>query len=104
MAEIIMGLKVIFQHDTSQTNFVEYAFNILFSSFDCSIITQNDTNFPDDARVIFVSYGKDIPRSVCKNHLHIFADSTFWENLGRPQSLPRSPLHRFPLRDLQLNP
>src|SRR5262245_56879766 len=98
----MMVSKIIFHHDIIQTDWVEYAFNILCSSLDCDIATQNSMSSSDDAAIIFVSYGLNIPVSIYRNHLHIFADVSFWENLGQPESLPISPMYRFPLCDLQL--
>jgi uncharacterized protein DUF7033 len=97
-----MGLKVIFYHDMGHDEWVKYGLNILCSSLDCQIIMQNSTTFPSDADTLFISYGVDIPLTSYKNHLHIFANLAFWSNLGKPESLPRTPLHRFHLHDLQL--
>jgi hypothetical protein len=65
---------------------------------------ENDISSINDIDVVFVSYGLEIPRSVHRNHLHIFADASFWENFGKPNSLPRSPVYRFSLKDLQVKP
>jgi hypothetical protein len=102
MERFIMALKIIFHYDITWNEWIEYAFNILCSSLDCTVAIRDSTNFSDDTEVIFVSYGMDIPLSTYKNHLHIFADSSFWSYLGKPKSLPRSPMYRFSLCDLRL--
>jgi hypothetical protein len=99
-----MGLKLVFHHNMPHVNWIEYAFGILCSSLDCNILTQNTNNLSDETGIIFISYGVDIPPSTYRNHLHIFADFSFWGNLGKPESLPKFPMYRFPLDDLQVKP
>lgn len=97
-------MTIVFYHNSKYEEAVEYAFRILSSSLDCHVIIEKELNFLDNQDAIVVSYGATIPLNIQQKHLHIFADLSFWENLGKPQSLPRSPLHRFPLKDLNLMP
>ena len=95
-------MKILFFHNNMYPEAVEYAFSILSSCFDCDVVMEKELNIPDNQDVIVVSYGSDIPLSIKQNHLHIFADSSFWENFRKPQSLPKDPIYRFSLQDLHL--
>src|SRR3972149_3641496 len=99
-----MRVTIAFYHDNAYTNAVEYAFNVLSSSLDCNIGTDSQLGTPGNQNVILVSYGRDVPSSAHENHLHISADLSFWDNFGKPESLPRLPLYRCGLQELQLTP
>ena len=93
-------VKILFCHDLRHKIEIEYAFRILASSLDCELVTNTDSGFYDDT--CLVSYGYNIPVKTCRNHLHICADPSFWDNFLHPESLPKEPIHRFSLQSLRI--
>jgi len=95
-------MRIIFYHDLPHAKEVDYAFKILSSFIDCELSTGENIQIYGEADEIVVSYGYRIPSKIHTNHLHIFADPSYWDNFHKPESLPTAPIRRFSLQDLQL--
>ena len=95
-------MRIFFSYDLPYAGEVEYAFRILCSCIACDLITNETAESYDEADEIVVSYGYRIPSKIHTNHLHIFADPSYWDNFHKPESLPTAPIRRFSLQDLQL--
>jgi hypothetical protein len=97
-----MRVRITFCHDSEHVEPVEYAFKILSSELDCDRDIKRAHEVLDQDTDIVISYGREIPSKTCKNQLHIYSDSTFWGLFGKQASLPRHPMYKPALRDLQL--
>src|SRR3990172_8104337 len=99
-----MGMTIAFCHNNTYAEAVEYTFVILSSSLDCNLVVKKEFTISSEMESVVVSYGPEIPSNIGQNHLHIFADLSFWENFGKPESFPKVPMYRIPLRQLELTP
>jgi len=96
--------RITFCHDSEHAEAVEYAFSILSSGLDCDVDIKRTCEVINDQTDIVISYGREIPSNTHKNQLHICPDPSFWGSFGKQASLPKYPMHRLPLQDLQLKP
>lgn len=95
--------RITFCHDSEHAEAVEYAFNILSSGLDCDRDIKRAYEVLDKETDIVVSYGREIPAKTCKNQLHVYSDPSFWGAFREQASVPKHPMHKLALRDLQLD-
>jgi hypothetical protein len=76
---------------------VEYIFNLILSIYgiDYSIVPYEQLSTVKQPITLMISYGKQEPDTILKNHIHIY-ESEFWgENYLKKASMPSTPLKTF---------
>ncbi|WP_447979323.1 DUF7033 domain-containing protein [Candidatus Nitrospira bockiana] len=92
---------LVLQYDGPHKAAVEYGMRILASSLACRVVSR-EGSIPADDESVVVSYGGEVPARAGRKHLHFHQARMFWSSFGLPESLPASPLHRVPTKDLHL--